>query len=239
MPDHDAIYRADAERYDRLVAREDWRRNLPPAMIDIRPATDLDIVELGAGTGRLTRLLAPRARRLVAFDASAAMLEVARERLAADGTIDRVSLQVADHRAAEVPPGSADLVVSGWSIAYDVCRPGFEPARLAFLLARWNNMLRPDGTILVIETLGTGAEMPTPPPRLVPYYTALESAGFESSSIRTDYRFASLAEAESLVRFFFGDALADRVAAGRLTILPECTGLWWRHGRREDSPTAT
>lgn len=233
MPDHDAIYQSEADRYDRLISREDWEGNLSVAMEKIRPADGLDIVELGGGTGRLTRLLASCARRIVAFDAAAAMLDAAHDRLAAEGTIDRVALHVADHRTASVPPGSADLILSGWSIAYDVCRPEFEPERLDFLLARWNAMLRTNGTILIIETLGTGVTSPAPPARLIPYYDALTAAGFEATSIRTDFRFASVEEAESLSRFFFGDTLADRVAAENLTTLPECTGLWWRHGHRD------
>lgn len=233
MPDHDAIYQSEADRYDRLIAREDWQGNLSPAMAAIRAMPGLDIVELGAGTGRLTRLVAPAARRVVAFDASGSMLDAAHDHLVADGSISKVVLQVADHRSASVPPESADLILSGWSIAYDVCQPQFLPARLEFLLARWNTMLRQDGTILIIESLGTGTASPAPKERLVPYYEAMTAAGFDSTSIRTDYRFSDIEEADGLVRFFFGEALADRVVAENLTILPECTGLWWRHGRRD------
>jgi len=50
---------------------------------------------------------------------------------------------------------------------------------------------------------------------------------FSRVRIRTDYRFASLPEAEDLTRFFFGDGLADRVADEALVVLPECTGIWW------------
>jgi hypothetical protein len=50
---------------------------------------------------------------------------------------------------------------------------------------------------------------------------------FPRVRIRTDYRFESLAEAEDLMRLFFGDTLADRVASEGLVILPECTGIWW------------
>jgi hypothetical protein len=55
----------------------------------------------------------------------------------------------------------------------------------------------------------------------------LGEAGFKSTWIRTDYRFASLDEAEALTRFFFGDELAARVVANEWVILPECTGIWW------------
>ena len=39
--------------------------------------------------------------------------------------------------------------------------------------------------------------------------------------------FESLAEAEELARFFFGDDMADKVLEEKWVILPECTGIWW------------
>ena len=232
MPDHDAIYRLEPARYEALVAREDYKGNLWEAIKSIRSPTGLDVLELGAGTGRLTRLLAPHVRRLTAADISPAMLAENRRLLQRAALLEKVALVVADHRIAGDEALPVDLVIAGWSIAYEVCRPTLEEERLYFLLERWNRMLRADGTILIIETQGTGVEHPAPPERLEPYYLMLLMAGFESTWIRTDYRFESLAEAEELTRFFFGDALADRVLEEQLTILPECTGLWWRHGRR-------
>jgi hypothetical protein len=91
-------------------------------------------------------------------------------------------------------------------------------------------VLRPGGAIIILETLGTGRETPQPPaPALAAYYDWLENEhGFNHTWIRTDYRFASVDEAEALTRFFFGDNLAGRIRRDNLTILPECTGIWWR-----------
>ncbi|WP_027091435.1 hypothetical protein [Cohnella thermotolerans] len=62
-----------------------------------------------------------------------------------------------------------------------------------------------------------------------PYYRALaEEYGFRHRAIRTDYRFDSPEQAETLCRNFFGDELGDRIREERLTIVPECTGIWWR-----------
>jgi len=52
--------------------------------------------------------------------------------------------------------------------------------------------------------------------------------GFSATTIRTDYQFESVGDAVELTQFFFGDDLAQRVEQERLTILPECTGIWWR-----------
>jgi len=47
--------------------------------------------------------------------------------------------------------------------------------------------------------------------------------------LSTDYQFASLAEAEALTRFFFGEELAAQVVENAWVVLPECTGIWWTH----------
>ncbi|MDX1523773.1 MAG: class I SAM-dependent methyltransferase, partial [Anaerolineae bacterium] len=60
------------------------------------------------------------------------------------------------------------------------------------------------------------------------YYAFLEqSLGFAYTWIRTDFQFESLAEAERLNRFFFGDDLAEQVLKNEWVIVPECTGIWW------------
>jgi ubiquinone/menaquinone biosynthesis C-methylase UbiE len=76
MPDYHQIYRQHADQYELLVSREDRDGNLIRALNGIRPLAGLDVVELGAGTGRVTRLAAPLVRRIYAFDASAPMLRV-------------------------------------------------------------------------------------------------------------------------------------------------------------------
>lgn len=90
-------------------------------------------------------------------------------------------------------------------------------------------VLRPGGTAIIIETLGTATETPRPPSsHLADLYSWLETGhGFASSWIRTDYQFVSLREAEELTWFFFGLEMAELVVREKLIILPECTGIWW------------
>ena len=90
-------------------------------------------------------------------------------------------------------------------------------------------VLRPSGTIIVLETMGTGHEAPHPPDELLAYFAYLEAQGFASTWIRTDYLFESLEEAEASARFFFGESLAKEVRDKNWNILPECTGIWWLH----------
>ena len=77
MPTEEEVYETHADQYERLGQREDHQGNLLSEIENVMPLDDRDISELGAGTGRLTRLLAPHVRSIRAFDASAHMLEVA------------------------------------------------------------------------------------------------------------------------------------------------------------------
>jgi ubiquinone/menaquinone biosynthesis C-methylase UbiE len=230
MTDYSTIYSRHAAEYDALVAAEDYRGLIFPALNGIRPLSGLDAVEFGAGTGRLTRLLALAVRRVWAFDASPHMLSVAAQRLAETGA-DNWTLAAADNRCLPLRPACADLAVEGWSFAHAV---GWYPdtwrEEVGAMLAEMRRVLHPGGTAVLLETLGTGHKRPTPPTDgLAALYRWLEQEqGFQSTWIRTDYYFNALDEAERLTRFFFGDELADRVLAEELLILPECTGIWWR-----------
>lgn len=225
MPDHKSIYNQEAENYQRLVAREDYQGNILKAIRAVLPVEGIDIIELGAGTGRLTCLLAPFAHSIQAFDSSAAMLEVARARLTEMGLYNW-STQVADHRALPAGEGCADLVLSGWSLCYlvDWNRENWKDD-VQKALNEMQRVLKPGGRSLIIETQGTGFESPHPPEHLLEYYQFLAENGFACTWFRTDYLFADAAEARELTTFFFGEELANQFKG---LILPECTGLWWK-----------
>jgi ubiquinone/menaquinone biosynthesis C-methylase UbiE len=229
MTDFKAIYNTQAGRYDELVAHEDYEGNILPALNQVRPLAGLDVVELGAGTGRLTRLLAPLVRAVYAFDISPHMLAVARLTLQAQGCANWAT-GVADNRHLPLAAGAADVAMAGWSLGHFV---GWYPRQwrveIGQALAVMKRVLRPGGTVIILETQGTGRETPQPPTAgLAAYYAWLEKEhGFTSAWIRTDYQFASAAQASSLIRFFFGDELADDLARRNTRTVPECTGVWW------------
>ena len=92
------LYRMEPDLYERLIAGE----HIHPDVLDWLPRHVHHCVEIGAGTGRLTRVLQPRCDRLIAVEPAAPL----RERLcgvdARDGFFD----------ALPVDDDWADLVVS-------------------------------------------------------------------------------------------------------------------------------
>lgn len=224
------IYASKAQQYDAMVSREDYEGNILKALTAIRPLEGLDVIEMGAGTGRLTRLLAPVVRSIQAFDASQHMLDTAAESLEVQGMSNWI-LEQADNRDLPADDAVADLAIAGWSFAH---AQGWYPDRWQIeagkMVDEMLRVLKPGGTAVILETMGTGNEKPAPPhERLAAYYHWLENEhGFSYKWIRTDYEFDSVEQADELTRFFFGDELADRIVREQMTILPECTGVWWR-----------
>lgn len=221
------IYQNDGDRYEALIAREDYQRNIEKALDEIVRVEGLDVLDLGAGTGRLAVMLAPRTKSMRAFDVSEEMLRVCRQKFEAKGLFNW-QVDVADHRSIPVADQSADLVLSGWSVAYlYVWHPETWKDELEKWLGEMKRILRPGSFIVLFESLTTGSEIPVKLAHLKDYYPWLDEAGFQNKWIRTDYKFESVDEAEELSRFFFGDELGDKVRQNKWVILPECTGVWW------------
>ncbi|MEM9457292.1 MAG: methyltransferase domain-containing protein [Myxococcota bacterium] len=232
MDEHFArIYQHQAEDYDQLVDKEDHEHNLRQRLLDLLAPGDWqerEVVELGAGTGRLTRLLSPLVGRLRAFDASAAMLEVARRRH--DPRADHVEFAIAAHHQIPLDDAVADVAIEGWSFGH--LAEGLPPSQGADAVRRamdeMTRLVRPGGMLVLIETLGTGQTTPAPPaPFLDRLYQDLEHQGFARQWCRTDYAFASLPQARRLITFFFGASMVEHLDPQTL-ILPECTGIWHR-----------
>ena len=237
--DHfERIYRERADDYDRLVGAEDAEGRLLPAIERAAPRLGR-VLEVGAGTGRITRQLVARGADVLAVERSLSMLRVARRHL------PRTALVAADAAALPVASGWADAAIAGWVFGHQRSwNPDGWRASIGQCLDEMARALAPGGVSVVIETLGTGVETPSPSSGLAEYHAWLEAErGFERMLLRTDYLFASADEAAALCGFFFRDAAL--VTGARV---PECTGLWWRaadqrrgrglsNGSSEPSPT--
>jgi len=230
MSDYRTIYRDHALEYDALVRAEDKDGNLLKHLFRAGPLRGAHVVEVGAGTGRITRqLLGAGVAHVTATELEPAMLEVARQALASAG--QRVRFEVADARALPLPDQCADLSVAGWVFGH--FRSWMQDSWQNEVGKAVNEMLRvtrPGGRVMIVETLGTGSTEPSPPsPGLSEYYALLEDTyGFERSAFRTDYAFDSIEQAAQVTGAFFGPDFAARVRVEGWSTVPECTGLWVR-----------
>jgi len=222
------IYQNDGDRYEALIAREDYQHNIEKALDEIVKVDGLDVLDLGAGTGRLAVMLASRAKSMRAFDISEEMLRVCRTRFEASG-LSNWQVDVADHRQLPVEDHSADVVVSGWSVSYlAVWNPDSWRVELEKWLGEMKRVLRPNSYIVLFESFGTGNESPIKLDQLKDLYPWLDEIGFQNKWIRTDMKYESLQEAVELSSFFFGNEFGEKVRQNNWVILPECTGVWWR-----------
>ena len=229
MPTQEEIYKNEGDQYEALIAREDFQGNILRALHEILTLDELVVYDIGAGTGRLACLLAPQVARVRAFDVSEEMLRVCRQKLLISG-LNNWQVDLADHRQLPVEDHSADLIVSGWSVSYLAVSDseGTWHIQLEKWMTEMKRVLKPDGMIVLFESLGTGNEAPIQLEHLKDFYPWLVKTGFQQKWIRTDYKFDSLEEAEYLSRFFFGNELGDKVSQNNWVILPECTGVWWK-----------
>ncbi|MFZ0545985.1 MAG: class I SAM-dependent methyltransferase, partial [Candidatus Promineifilaceae bacterium] len=141
--DFKRIYNSEAARYDLLVSREDYQGNILRALTEIRPLSGLEIVELGAGTGRLTRLLAPLMKHMLVMDISPHMLEAARMRQ----ENGRCTYAVAENGRLPAADYSADLALAGWSIGHLTgWYPDDWPERVDRVVGEMIRVVRPNGT---------------------------------------------------------------------------------------------
>jgi len=225
MPDHKAIYNEEAANYERLVSQEDYEGNILKAIQEVLPLDGIDVVETGAGTGRVTRLLAPFVKSIAAFDSSEHMIALAEDSLSQGGW-HNWRTGVADHRHLPVGDGTADLCISGWSVCYLVdWNRGAWQEDVKQALSEMQRTLKPGGSLMLIETQGTGFTTPHPPDHLIDYFHSLTDWGFQFKWFRTDYRFKDAQEAREASTFFFGAEMAEKIEGA---YLPECTGLWWK-----------
>jgi SAM-dependent methyltransferase len=231
VPDYEQIYEEQAEAYQRLVAAEDADGELPRAIARTLELARVEprgarVVEIGMGTGRVTRILLGAGASVTGYERSSAMVAVARRLL---GTSFRAV--VADVRHVELPASVADVALAGWCLGH-FCEWYGErwQAEIDAVLQKMWHALDAGGVLIIIETLGTGSELPRAPnASLAAYYALLEGTWqMQRRELRTDYRFDSAEAASESMAFFFGPELAERVREQGSGAVPEWTGLWSR-----------
>jgi SAM-dependent methyltransferase len=169
------LYRLEPELYDRLASAERLHRGV----LQWLPAEADRIVEVGAGTGRLTLELVHRAREIVAVEPARPLREILTHKLARATPGDRVRVMAGFFDDLPVPDDWADLVVAcsaltpeaghggdlGLAEMERVCRPGgcvtiVWPNNVAWLEARGYRYVSFGGEMFVeFESAEEAAEL--------------------------------------------------------------------------------
>jgi SAM-dependent methyltransferase len=235
------VYKNEAAAYHALIAAEDADGNLLPALQAITPLAGKRVLDLGSG--RIPLLLSGLNCEIVSVDLHHAMLveqahqlpslrgePKARRSNPQESSATTVRLLQADLRRLPLAAGWAEVVTAGWAIGHFT---GWYPAswktEAARAIAEMQRAARPGGTLIILETLGTGVQQPAPPTaKLADYYAWLENEqGFTRQVISTDYDFGSVERAAELCSGFFGAELTARVRANGWRRVPEFTGIWF------------
>jgi ubiquinone/menaquinone biosynthesis C-methylase UbiE len=116
-------------------------------LLEISAPRPADVcVDLGAGTGFVTTALAPKVASVLAVDISAAMAKSLAEKAAEAGLVN-VATDVADLTGFDLPPASADLVVTNYALHHLV------DAEKRALVARSLQWLRPGGRLVIADMM--------------------------------------------------------------------------------------
>ena len=95
-----------------LLDPEEAETRVIHALIDV---TNLDILDVGCGDGRLTWRFAEHTHSVLGIDPLAASIEVARASVPSS-LHTKVTFQVGDVTTAELPCAAFDVVVLSWSL---------------------------------------------------------------------------------------------------------------------------
>jgi ubiquinone/menaquinone biosynthesis C-methylase UbiE len=227
MPEMYEVYDAYSANYDELVNHEDCDKNLKNALLSICDWENKSIFEAGIGTGRVTAIYANLVKRIIAADRSIHMITAAKENL--DQYLDKIEFVVKDNLSLKEIAIKADIFIEGWAFGHSVCDIPDSVEKIADVLVKQAfSLVKPEGKIIFIETLGTGNEEPKAPVApLEKFYNLLENKyGFVQKVIRTDYLFETVNEASRILGFFFGEKMGKLVGEKGSNRVPECTGIW-------------
>jgi ArsR family transcriptional regulator len=153
-PDQAAMRRVVKKRQDRsraffdsiagrlgkdYVPGKSWK-SVAEALLRLMPP--MVIADLGAGEGAFALLLAQRAKKVIAVDTSAKMIEVGREQALRHG-LHNVEYRLGDMEEIPIDSASVDLVFFSQSLHH-----ALHPGRA---LAEANRILVPNGRIVILD----------------------------------------------------------------------------------------
>jgi len=196
------LYRLEPELYDRLAMAE----RLHPAVLGWLPAAADRIVEVGAGTGRLTLDLIDRGREIVAVEPVAPFRQILERKLAAACHGERARVAHGFFDDLPVDSGLADLVVA-CSVLTPATRHGGEAG-----LAEMERACRPGGCVAIVWPNNIG-------------WLAAQGYQYASFAGPMTVDFASHREAVELAEIFYPRALAEIRRRRRRSVPYELLGI--------------
>jgi SAM-dependent methyltransferase len=186
--------------------------------------TGLDVLDLGCGTGFHLPRFAVSARRVYGVEPHPGLAAVAARRTF---RLPNVTVLRGTAQEVPVPPASVDLVHARWAYFFG---PGCEPG-----LAELDRVVRRGGTAVVIDndpsrsTFGAWFRRGYPKVRAEEVERFWSTHGWHRLPVDAEWRFASRAELESVVRIEFDASVAQEVlAAHQGTAVDYAVNLWWR-----------
>ena len=196
------LYRLDPELYDRLVTAE----RLHPAVLASLPDEVERIVEVGAGTGRLTLELIHRGEEVVAIEPAAPLRGLLDRKLSRVDPGHRVRVMPGFFDDLPVTDDFADLVVA-CSALTPAAAHGGDPG-----LAEMERICRPGGRIVIVW------------PNHVDW---LAAHGYRYASFPGEMfvEFASYEEAAELTEIFYPSAVAEVRRLGQRRVPYEVLGI--------------
>jgi ubiquinone/menaquinone biosynthesis C-methylase UbiE len=196
------VYRQSPEVFDRFSRAEDRSNLVAPALVEAAGLEGARVLEVGCGTGRWTRQLAPLARTYSALEPQAGMLEIARLAGACGA-----SLMVGQAQSLPFADGSLDRLLGAWVFA------NLRPKTRADAVSEALRVTGERGEIWLLENhwdddfqgLRKDAGLPVE----VEIAPLIDEHGFEIvETLETEMCFASESDAQDIL----GQILGPRVA---------------------------
>jgi SAM-dependent methyltransferase len=196
------LYRLEPELYDRLIAAEP----LHPGILDWLPQRPARVVEVAAGTGRLTLHLARRCTELIAIEPAAPLRGLLEAKLCTPECTARVRVERGFFDALPVEDGWADLVVACSALTAEAAHGGDVG------LAEMERVAAPGGRVVIVWPADA---------------RWLARRGYRHRTFRGEMHmaFPSLDDAVALAEIFYPHAVAEIRRRGEADVPYDVLGM--------------